>query len=243
MKSPVKRGIWFFCNMLKQCNSKSNDHKYWYSLQIKINLYDKQNCKVKYLSWFSVIGDGNVHHSALRKRKQSSLLGGLQRGKLPSGSGMPQRCTQALKSNAELRAHQFKPLSAGINVAQLPPSSRCSSFMGSWKASDSRIAMHPADTGSLTQACSRLSTQALDYHNCVCVAMLSTSELFIVCIFLHCYCTMKTSRPSCHKSTRKSSNSQLSVLLIGQREKKKLLGPVCAVHVRKVQLAVSLIKN
>lgn len=156
---------------------------------------------------------------------------------------MPQRCTQALRSNAELRAHQFKPLSAGINVTQLPPSPRCSSFMGSCTASASRTARHPADMGSLSQACSRLSTQALDNHNCVCVAMLSTSELFIGCIFLHCYCTMKTFRPSCPKSTRTFSNSQLSVLLISQREKKKLLGPVCAVHVRKVQSAVSLITN
>ena len=137
---------------------------------------------------------------------------------------MPQRCTQALRSNAELRAHQFKPLSAGIKAARLPLSPRRSTFVGSWKAPGDGTAMHPADMGSLMQVCSRLSTQALDNQNCVCVVTLSTSELFTVCIFLHCYCTtkLKTSRPSCPKSTRKFSGSQLSILVIGQRKKKKL---------------------
>lgn len=178
-------------------------------------------------------GDGSVHHSAISKKKQSFLL-----GDLPSGFGMPQRCTQTLRSNAEPCAHQIKLLSAEINAAQQPLSPKCSSFMSSWKAPADGTAMHPPDMGSLIQACSRLSTIKI-----VCVALLSTPELFIVCMFSPGYCTedFQSKLFQKHKEIQRQSTFN-SILFISQREKKET-GPVYARHVRKMQSAVSFIKN
>lgn len=244
MKSLASRGIWIFAICWSEAIAEA--------MIVNINISYKPRLKSKigrisgYNIWVDAMSQGiAAFTTALSNRKQSSLLGGLREGKIPSGAGMPQRCTQALRSNAQLCDHQFKPLSAGTKAAQLPLSPRCSSFIGSWKAPADRTAMHPADMGSLAQVCSKLSSQALDNQNCVCGVMLSTSELFTLCIFLHCYCTikLKTSRASCPKSTRKFRGSQLPILAIGQRKKNKLFGSMCAMHVRKVQLAVSFIKN